>query len=412
MEGAKKAAPEAAPLPVSRLAVVGAGIMGGGIAHLAAQQGIAVRLKDIDASAVGAGLRHARSLVDGAVRRRRVDRREAAAIMDRISPTLEYRGFGAVELVIEAVVERMDVKKQVLREVEEQTAVACVLTSNTSALSITEMQSVLARPERFCGMHFFNPVHRMPLVEVVRGGATGEEALATAFAAARALGKTPVIVKDGPGFLVNRLLAPYLNEAGWLLEDGAAIDAVDRALLDFGMPMGPFRLLDEVGLDVSRHVAEILHDGFGERMRPAPALAALPDTGRLGKKGGKGFYRHGGKKEEVDEAIYRELGGAAARPRREVPAAEIQERCVLIMVNEAALALADDIVAGPGDVDLAMITGTGFPPFRGGLLRHADQLGTAHVLARMEALEARFGERFRPAPMLRLLGDAGRGFYD
>ena len=412
MEGAKKAAPEVEPRPVERVGVLGAGVMGGGIAQLLAYRGIPVRLKDIRAEAISLGLRHARQIFDRSVRRGRMTRKEVEQAMTRISPTLDYSGFGATDVVIEAVVERMDVKKQVLAEVEEHLPATAVLASNTSALSITEMANDLRRPENVCGMHFFNPVHRMPLVEIVRGAATSDETLATVFALARRLEKTPIIVNDGPGFLVNRLLAPYLNEAGWLLSEGARIEDVDRALLDFGMPMGPFRLLDEVGLDVSRHVAGILYEAFGDRMRPAPALVKLSETARLGKKGGRGFYLFEGEREKgVDESIYAELADAVPAERRTIGKDVIQERCILVMINEAARALEDGIVSEAGAVDLAMITGTGFPPFRGGLLRHADALGLPKIVEKLEAYERELGVRFQPAPLLRAHAEAGRGFY-
>jgi 3-hydroxyacyl-CoA dehydrogenase/enoyl-CoA hydratase/3-hydroxybutyryl-CoA epimerase len=412
MEGAKKTGPDAAPVAVERVAVLGAGTMGGGIAQLLAYNDLGVRLKDIRPEALSDGLRHARSLFDKSVQRRRMRRREADRKMDLVAPTLDYSGFRNVEFVIEAVVERMDVKKQVLRETEDQLHDGAVMASNTSALSITEMQSALARPERFCGMHFFNPVHRMPLIEVIRGEHTSDESVATVLAVARRMGKTPVLVQDGPGFLVNRLLGPYLNEAGWLLGDGVSIEAVDGALTGFGMPMGPFRLLDEVGLDVVGHVAKILHDGFGERMQPSPALAAIQGTGRLGKKGGLGFYQYeNGKEKGPDEGIYTALGDAVPADRSEMPAERITDRCVLIMVNEAARLLDDGIAASPGDVDLAMITGTGFPPFRGGLLRYADAAGLASVLARLLEFRDRFGARFEPAPRILRYAEEGRGFY-
>lgn len=411
-EGAKKAAPPAPARPVERVAVLGAGVMGGGIAQLLAYRGVAVRLKDIDADALGQGLRHARELFDQVAKRGRISRREAEQKLALIAPTLEYTGLATTDLVIEAVVERMDVKQQVLREVEARARPDCVLTSNTSSLSLTEMQHALAHPENLCGMHFFNPVHRMPLVEIVRGAATSDETVATVFALVRRLEKTPLIVNDGPGFLVNRLLAPYLNEAGWLLAEGAAIQAIDRALLDFGMPMGPLRLLDEIGLDVARHVAGILYEAFGDRMRPAPALVALQKTQRLGKKGGRGFYLYEAERSKgPDETLYAELGASVPAARRRLPAALIRDRCVFAMVNEAARALEEGTVAGAGDVDLGMITGTGFPPFRGGLLRYADSLGVRHILERLEALEREHGPRFHPAALLREYVRQGRGFY-
>jgi len=390
--------------------VVGAGVMGGGIAQLLAYRGLEVRLKDIQAQALTHGLRTARELFDKLVKRGRLHRRESERMMSAISPTLDYSGFRSAELVIEAVVERMDVKKSVLRELEAQVEPVTVLTSNTSALSITEMQGVLERPAAFCGMHFFNPVNRMPLVEIVRGEQTGDEAVATVWAVTRKLDKTPLVVKDGPGFLVNRILAPYMNEAGWLLADGASVESIDGALVAFGMPMGPLRLLDEVGLDVAHHVSGILHQAFGERMRPAPALEQLPATKRLGRKGGLGFYAYeGGREKQVDGAIYAALGLPAQR--HEIPREAIQERCVLVMVNEAARVLEERIVRDAGDVDLGLITGTGFPPFRGGLLRYADTLGMAAVLEKLERYARELGTRFEPAPLIREGAAAGTPFY-
>jgi len=412
MEAARKGGLEGAePQPVKRLAVVGAGVMGGGIAQLAAARGMDVRMKDIRQEALTQGLQHAGTIFDKAVRRRRMKRREADAAMGRIAPTLDYAGFGTVELVVEAVVERMEVKRAVLREVEARVRPGTVLATNTSALSLAQMATALERPGDFCGMHFFNPVHRMPLVEVVRAEGSSSAAVATVFAAARQLDKTPVVVRDAPGFLVNRVLAPYMNEAGWLLADGAGIQEIDRALLDFGMPMGPLRLLDEVGLDVARHAADTLHAAFGERMAPAPPLVALRDTDLLGRKGGRGFYVYeapGGKEEGANgEVLDRIAPDTADGPDAEA----IRERCLLVMVNEAARALEEEVVAGPGDVDLAMIMGTGFPPFRGGLLRWADARGTARTLADLEALAARLGARFEPAPRLRRLGTGDTPFY-
>ena len=411
LEAAKKAGPRGvSPLPVASAAVVGAGVMGGGIAQLFAARGIAVRMKDIRADALGNGLRHAQELFDKLVKRRRLSRREAAQQMTRIAPTLDYAGFRQCDLVVEAVIERMDVKQQVLREVENATREDAIIATNTSSLSVSELQSALARPAQFCGMHFFNPVHKMPLVEVIRGGQSSEESVATVFSLARTLDKTPVIVNDGPGFLVNRVLAPYLNEAGWLLADGATIEQVDEALLQFGMPMGPLRLLDEVGLDVARHAGHSMATAFGERLAPPPPIAALESSKLLGRKGGRGFYTYDGEDAEVNKEIYALLG-ATIKAQREIPADDIRERAVFAMINEAARVLEDRIVAGPGDVDVGMITGTGFPPFRGGLLRYADSLGIRRVLETLEKLERAYGIRFAPAPLIREYAAAGRGFY-
>ncbi|MEX0907115.1 MAG: 3-hydroxyacyl-CoA dehydrogenase NAD-binding domain-containing protein, partial [Gemmatimonadota bacterium] len=405
LEGAKKAGPRlpAAERPrnVQRVAVLGAGTMGGGIAQLLAYRDLDVRLKDISAVALGLGLKHARQMFDRLVKRGRLERRDAERHMDAIAPTLDYTGFGTVDLVIEAVVERMDVKKQVLRETESHVGPDCVLTTNTSSLSITEMQAALERPALFAGMHFFNPVHRMPLVEVIRGAQTSDACVAAVVAVTKRLDKTPVVVNDGPGFLVNRILAPYLNEAGWLLADGASIEQVDRVLRRFGMPMGALRLLDEVGLDVARHAGAVMAEAFGERLRPPPTMTALEQTKLLGRKGGRGFYVYeDGREKGVNEAIYTDLAPALPQKRIELPEQEILDRALLAMVNEAARVLEDGIVATAEEVDLGMITGTGFPPFRGGLLRWADSLGTEEVLRRLEQLSARHGARFAPAPLI------------
>jgi 3-hydroxyacyl-CoA dehydrogenase/enoyl-CoA hydratase/3-hydroxybutyryl-CoA epimerase len=424
MEAAKKAGPRGiTSRPVERAAVVGAGVMGGGIAQLFATRGIAVRMKDINTEALGNGLRHAQELYDKQVKRRRLSRREAKQQMDLIAPTLDYNGFTLVDVVVEAVVERMNVKKQVLREVESACGDATIIATNTSSLSVSEMQAVLERPANFCGMHFFNPVHRMPLVEVIRGDASSDLAIATIFDLARRLDKIPVIVKDGPGFLVNRVLAPYLNEAGWMLSEGVSIEDIDKALLEFGMPMGPLRLLDEVGLDVAGHAGASMAEAFGERLAAPPTITSLQTSKLLGRKGGRGFYvYHDDDEPSVNKDIYALIGAGQGergdgvergeRGERAMSSAEIQERAVFAMINEAARVLEDGIVAGPGDVDIGMITGTGFPPFRGGLLRYADTLGITNVLKTMEKLSSKYGVRFDPAPLIRERAAAGRGFYD
>jgi 3-hydroxyacyl-CoA dehydrogenase/enoyl-CoA hydratase/3-hydroxybutyryl-CoA epimerase len=412
MEAAKKAGPRGtAAHDVTRAAVVGAGVMGGGIAQLFAARGISARMKDINAEALSNGLRHAQELFDKQVKRRKLTKREAHQQMDRIAPTLDYNGFKLLDVVVEAVVEKMAVKKQVLREIENASGDVTIIATNTSSLSVSEMQTVLSRPANFCGMHFFNPVHRMPLVEVIRGDASSDTAVATIFNLARKLDKIPVIVKDGPGFLVNRVLAPYLNEAGWLLSDGVSIQEIDDALLDFGMPMGPLRLLDEVGLDVARHAGTSMAEAFGERLTAPPPILALENSKLLGRKGGRGFYKYDDDEPSVNEEIYSLLGSSVPSERRNISRSEIQDRAVFAMINEAARVLEDGIVAGAGDVDIGMITGTGFPPFRGGLLRYADDIGMKKVLETLQRLESSYGVRFSPAPLIRERAAAGRRFY-
>ncbi len=395
---------------VGKLGVLGAGVMGGAIAELAAANDVPVALKDIDQEALEEGLRHARELLEKAARKGVVDEEEAGLKFALIDGTLSYDELRDVDLVIEAVVEEMPVKKQVLREAEEAIPEDAVFATNTSSLSVTELAEAADRPERVVGLHFFNPVHKMPLVEVVRGEASADGALATALGFASDMGKNPVLVRDAPGFLVNRVLAPYLNEAGYLLEEGADVAAVDRAVSDFGMPMGPCRLLDEVGLDVAHHVSDQMVDAFGERMEPSPVVGRLVDDGRLGKKGGLGFYVYEDGEEKGPDP---HLGEMLPEPESPPPdAGEIRRRCLYLMVNEAAHALEDRVASGPGDVDLAMVMGTGFPPYRGGVLRWADAEGLETVVEGLESFRERLGPRFRPAPLLASLADEGRTFTD
>lgn len=400
------------PGSVSNVGVIGAGVMGGGIAQLVAASGVRVRTKDVRHEAIAAGLRHARSLFDEAAERGRLSRRDAARGMNLVSGGLDWAGFGAADLVVEAIVEELDAKRAVLAEAEGMVRDTCVLASNTSSLSVDDMAGALKHPDRFCGLHFFNPVHRMPLVEVVRGRLTSEGTVATVYAFAVALGKTPVVVRDGPGFLVNRILAPYLNEAGWLLGEGLSVQDVDRAAKDFGMPMGPLRLVDEVGIDVSTHAGAVLARALGERLAPAPALAALASSGRLGRKGGRGLYRYErGEEKGVDPTVYEDLGLPPPR-RGAFDPEQARRRLVVQMINEAARVLADGIVRSAPALDLAMIMGTGFPPFRGGLLRFADTLHPRGVLDRTLELRDKHGERFAPAPLLQELARDNMTFHE
>ena len=396
--------------PVERMAVIGAGQMGGGIAQLAAYNDIPVRMRDIRHEAVAGGLAHARSLFDGAVKRRTLRRRAAMRKMGLISGGLDYAGVGRADLIVEAVVERMDIKRAVLGEIEAAVGPEAVIATNTSSLSVGEMASALERPGRFGGMHFFNPVHRMPLVEVVRGEETDPGTIETIAALVIRLGKVPVITRDGPGFLVNRILGAGLNEAGHLLDEGCEVVALDRIWTDFGMPMGPCRLIDEVGIDVVRHAGAVLADKLGDRMAPAAPLVALAESGRPGRKGGLGFYRYeGGKQKGLDPTVYSEMGLPSARS---VPnAARARDRTILAMVNEAARVLEDEIVPSAADVDLGMVMGTGFPPFRGGLLKYADDRGLDEVLRTLTAFGDTAGGRYEPCGLLAGLVEAGETFH-
>lgn len=413
MESVKKATGTSAdvkPRPVSRAGVLGAGVMGGGIAQLAADRGLSVRMKDIQEEFLGRGLAEASRLFQKKVKRRRLKPYEADFRMARISPSLSYDGFGTLDVVIEAVVEKMAVKRQVLKDVEELAQGRVIFASNTSSLPISDIAAEARYPENVVGMHFFNPVSRMPLVEVIRGRLTSDEAAATVFALAKAMGKTPVVCQDGPGFLVNRLLMPYMNEAAFLLLEGVPVEAVDGAMLDFGMPMGPVRLMDEVGLDVAFHVGTFLESCFANRMKGAPLLKAVSDTGLLGRKGGAGIYLYDaeGKQTGLNPDALKLLPLQKPAP----PVGVLQERMVMPMINEASRILEEGIVRTAGEVDLGMIMGTGFPPFRGGLLRYADSLGGATLADRLEALAKEVGPRYEAAPRILELARTNGRFYD
>jgi len=418
-EHAKKAAvvddPNVTPQPIRLMALAGAGIMGGGIAELASRSGIEVRMRDLQPAALTRALQTTRGLIDERLRRRRgpagVQARERDAQMARITPTLDLTGFGRADFVMEAVVEDLDVKRRVFGEIEVRVRPDAVLATNTSSLSVDALAGGLVRPEQLCGFHFFNPVHRMPLVEVIRGEKSSDETIATIFDLARKMGKTPVVVRDAPGFLVNRILAPYLSEAVRLLEEGCRIEQVDSVMTNFGMPVGPLALLDDVGIDVAAKGGATLAEAFPERLPVAGNFEILLHQGRLGRKTGRGFYRYRGtKREKPDpEGIVAVPKGAA--PADLHPPEVIEARLLMPMINEAAFCLEDGIVAEPSKVDLAMIFGTGFPPFRGGLLKYADDLGIDRVVNRLEDLAERLGARFSPSPLLRTMAESRKTFY-
>jgi len=384
------------PAEVHRLAVVGSGFMGAGIAGTTVVQvGIDVRLKDADLGRVAKGLLAARDLVNERLTRRRITKFEHARLVAFLSGSDQYTGFGGAELVIEAVFEELAVKQQVLRECEAVLPAGAVFASNTSTIPIGRIAEASRRPEQVIGMHFFSPVARMPLLEVIPTAATAPQTVSTAVGFGRRLGKTVIVVKDAPGFWVNRILGPYMNEAAQLLLSGVRPEEIDRAMVQFGFPVGPITLLDEVGIDVAQHAGEVLQAAFGERMTPPAALAALVKDGRLGRKAGKGFYQYSnGKKGGVDPAIYPLLG---VQPNGGIPTAEIVQRLTYAMLNEAARAVAEGVVRSPRDGDIGAIYGFGFPPFRGGPLRYLDDLGADRLFAELQRLAERLGPRFAPS---------------
>ncbi len=409
-ERAKKergVASQVEPGTVETTALLGAGTMGGGIARLLASRDLPVRIKDVSPEALGAGLKAARKIFNERKKRRRMSAWDVESRMALIAPTLDWSGFARVDLVLEAIVEDMEIKKSVFRELEPRISRDCLVATNTSTLSVSDMQSVLAHPDRMAGFHFFNPVDRMPLVEVIRGRSSSDRTIATLVALAKTLGKTPVVVNDGPGFLVNRILGPYLNEASYLLLESGDVEAVDRAFLRFGMPMGPLRLLDEVGIDVARKAGLVLARAFGDRAEPSPVLSLLVAAGRLGKKTGAGFYRYRNERAAPDP----EVAALVGAERGSLDPGEAVERALSLMVAEAARCLDESIVGSPGELDLAMVMGTGFPPFRGGLLRHAESYGIRRFAEGLEKWRVRKGLRFAPPPSLIDRARSSGSFY-
>jgi 3-hydroxyacyl-CoA dehydrogenase / enoyl-CoA hydratase / 3-hydroxybutyryl-CoA epimerase len=389
------------PASVHRVAVIGAGVMGAAIAQWSSARGLPVTLSDIAPDALARGLHAIRATYREAAARHIFTPAEATAGLDRITPVHTRVPLTSTDLVIEAAVEKLDAKQAIFRDLEARVRPDTILATNTSALSIDAIAQTLTHPERVIGIHFFNPVHRMQLVELVRGPRTSDATLATALQFVKALGKLPVIVNDSPGFLVNRILIPALVEAVNLVAAGHSPAAIDQALLDFGMPMGPLRLADEVGLDVALHVATDLAARLPHLPAPDPLLARLVAEKHLGKKSGRGFYHHPSGKPA-------DLGLPAVAP---LSATDYQNRIILVQLNEAARCLAERIVTAPEDVDFAMILGTGWAPFRGGPLRYADSLGITEVVARLAILARDVAPHFTPCDHLRAMTHENRTFY-
>lgn len=396
--------------PVRKLGVLGAGFMGAGIAGVAVQRGSLVRLKDASLERVAAGVRAVREMVGERLRRRQITRVQRDDMLSALGPTVDYRGFADVDLVIEAVFEDLEVKHRVLREVEEASPQA-IFASNTSTIPLRDIAAGSRRPARVIGMHFFSPVHKMPLLEVIVTPETDGDTVATAVAYGKQLGKTVIVVNDGAGFYVNRILAPYLNEAGRLIDEGARVEDVDRALTAFGFPVGPITLLDEVGLDIAGKSGPILAAAFGARMQPSATLTAVLGSGRLGRKTRRGFYRYDeqGKRDGVDDTLYALTPNGPARLA--VDPTVVQQRTVLPLLNEAVRCLEEGIIRSPRDGDIGAVFGIGFPPFRGGPFRYIDQVGAAQVAAQLDALELQHPGRFAPTALLRDMANRGERFH-
>ncbi len=401
------------PDSIKNAAVLGAGQMGTGIARLMAERGIWVRLKDVKPEFVARGIDALRKTFSGEVRRRRMTPRQAEDAMDHISPTTDYRGLQHADVVIEAVVEEMDVKRQVFRELAAATSPNTVLATNTSSLLVAEIAEGVPHPERVVGLHFFNPPHQMKLVEVVRTHQTSPEALATALALVQRIGKTPIVVRDCAGFLVNRLLTPYMNEVGYLLTEVADPMEIERAAIAFGFPMGPMELIDLVGIGVAAHVAANMHRAYGPRMEPAALWGRLAELRRDPNAPAPKFIERTWRgKRRVNPAITRllakirkEQGGGRAHYTQQ----ELIQRLVYPVINEAARCLEEGIVERPEHLDLAMVFGTGFAPFRGGPLRYADSIGLDTIVETLDRLAPQH-PRLAPCDELRRRVAERKGF--
>ena len=400
---------------IKQAAVLGAGIMGGGIAYQSAVRGTPIIMKDIRAEALDLGLGEAGKLLSKQVEKGKLKPEAMGATLARIRPTLNYGDFKDVDIIIEAVVENPKVKKAVFAEVEGLVKEDTIIASNTSTISISYLAEGLKRPQNFVGMHFFNPVHMMPLVEVIRGRQSSDAAVAATVMLAQKMGKTPVVVNDCPGFFVNRVLFPYFAGFHLLLRDGADFQAVDKAMEKFGWPMGPAYLMDVVGMDTAVHAAGVMAEGFPDRMKPdfASATELLVEHKRYGQKTGKGYYvyapdRKGKPKKAPDPATYELIKGVVGA-RKEFAPEEIVARCMAPMVNEVARCLEEKVVASPFEADMSLIYGIGFPTFRGGVCRYVDQMGAAAYVALADKYAA-LGKLYEPPKLLRDMAASGRKF--
>ncbi len=395
---------------VNRLGVVGSGFMGSSIAGTAvAQAGTEVRLKDSDLSRVGKGLKAALGVLDYRFKRRRISKYEYERQSALLSGAGDWSGFSHADMVIEAVFEDLEVKRQVMSDIEAVVDPSAVIATNTSTIPISDIGALMRYPQRFLGMHYFSPVDRMPLLEVIPGANTAPSTIATAVQYGRKMGKTVIVVADSPGFWVNRILSPYMNEAGLLLAEGVPIELIDKAMTQFGFPVGPVTLLDEVGLDIAVKAGGVMYHAFGERMAPSGVVPKMVEDGRLGRKVGKGFYLYeDGKKGAVDESAYAVIG---VKPLAGIDELVVRNRLAYTMLNEAAMAHGEGVVRSPRDGDIGAIFGIGFPPFRGGPLRMIDSLGATQVVKTLEGLVLAHGTRFEPCEALREMARTGARYY-
>lgn len=398
------------PRNIERVGVLGAGLMGAGIAGAHIRKNIPVMMLDTAPGALEKGVAANAKVMQGRVQIGRMTAEEMLGGMARLSTTATLAAMADRDLVVEAVVENEEVKVQLYKQLQEVMSPSSILASNTSTISITRMAKAVKRPESFAGMHFFNPVDRMQLVEVIRGEKTNDETVVTLVALAKKIGKTPIVVRDCPGFLVNRILFPYINESLVLLEEGASPRAIDKAAVAFGMPMGPITLNDLVGLDTSLYAGRVVNTAFADRAKTTRILDELVAAKRMGQKSGAGFYSYAKGSRGVDDPAFEAILAKCRTGKREISPEEITDRLFLPMLTEASRILMEGIVRDPGDVDMGLILGIGFPAYRGGLLRWADSIGLDKILEKLKTYEP-LGARFHPTEQMRRLAAEGRGFF-
>ena len=397
---------------VNKLGVIGGGLMGAGIALVSVDKAnTSVRIRDVGEEGVNAALKYSWDNLQTRVKKRHLTHQQATSKMSLLSGGVDYTGFSQVDLVIEAVFESLELKQQILNDVEEHCTDSTIFATNTSSIPVTNIASAAKRPENVIGMHYFSPVEKMPLLELVITDKTSEQTIASSVEFGRRQGKTVIVVKDGAGFYTSRILSPYINEAGHLLSEGVSVEAIDNALVNAGYPVGPITLLDEVGIDVGTKITPILQHAFGERMAPAESFVRLVESGRKGRKNKKGFYDYSSTKKgkrPVDLSVYDDIG---IKPDNKMSASNISERCNLMLINEAIRCLGEGIIDSARDGDIGAIFGLGFPAFLGGPFRYADSLGLDQLIETLQTYEKQFGPRFKPNDYLLKLASSGGKFY-
>lgn len=399
------------PAKIHKVGVLGGGLMGGGIAFVTATKAkVPARIKDIAPEGIAGALKYSYDILNKKVKKRHMLHSEMQKQMANLSGCLDYSAYKQNDMVIEAVFEDLSLKQKMLTDIEERCNETTIFASNTSSIPIGEIAAKAARPANVVGLHYFSPVDKMPLAEVIPHEGTSKETISTTVEFAKKQGKTPIVVKDGAGFYVNRILAPYMSEAGFIALEGQSLDSIDKAIVNFGFPVGPFKLLDEVGIDVGTKIIPILKGQFGERFNSPAAFEKLLENDRKGKKNQSGFYDYSGKKagKEIDQSVYQLMG---IEPGQRVTKDSIIERCLLMMLNEAAMCLEEGVIRSARDGDIGAIFGIGFPPFLGGPFRYMDALGIDHVIERLQHYSSIYSDKYTPAKILLDMQTENRRFY-